>query len=338
MDSSTSETQDRLTTLIRIKTGDPSARVDSLETLPGHAGFSYSFVLEGSSSGGAQKLVLRLAPPDVKIAGPADIERQARIMSSLRDTAVPVPRVLWHGDEPEFFGRPYFIVEFLDGVKLSDAPFDAGKMRRLARKGIAMLAALHDLDWESRRAAFGEPLTLAEEVQRLDNLLDRPTLDPAVVARAPELRERLRSSIPADPRIGCVHGDFQWANVLFDDEHPIALIDWEIASIGPTLIDVGWVSFFADADSWVETAEQRVRPLTPEEIIEAYSSAAAFPVSAEEVRWFRAFAGYRFGVITCFNLMLHRRGKRDDPHWEEIALSAPRMFERGLELLDSDLR
>jgi hypothetical protein len=38
-------------------------------------------------------------------------------------------------------------------------------------------------------------------------------------------------------------------------------------------------------------------------------------------------------VITCFNLMLHRRGKRPDPHWELIAVSAPRTFERGLELL-----
>jgi hypothetical protein len=51
------------------------------------------------------------------------------------------------------------------------------------------------------------------------------------------------------------------------------------------------------------------------------------------VRWFRAFAGYRFGVITCFNVMLHRRGKRHDPHWEDIALSAPTMFSHGLELL-----
>jgi hypothetical protein len=52
-----------------------------------------------------------------------------------------------------------------------------------------------------------------------------------------------------------------------------------------------------------------------------------------QVRWFRAFAGYRFGVITCFNLMLHRRGKRHDPEWERIGTSAPRMFERALELL-----
>jgi hypothetical protein len=71
----------------------------------------------------------------------------------------------------------------------------------------------------------------------------------------------------------------------------------------------------------------------PDEMVDTYAAAAGFPVSKSEVQWFRAFAGYRFGVITCFNVMLHRRGKRDDPLWEETALSAPRMFEHGLELL-----
>jgi aminoglycoside phosphotransferase (APT) family kinase protein len=324
----------QLSRLVRAKTGDARTVTHSLETLPGHAGFSYSFVLDRNDGGTpAGKLVLRIAPPNVKISGPADIVRQARIMASMAGTAVPVPPVYWYGDEPEFFGRPYFIVGFLEGVKLADEPYPPDQMARLARKGIRTLVALHSLPWELRRDSFGEPLPLSEEMKRLDYLLDRPTLDPAVVAQAPELRERLRATLPHGARLGCVHGDFQWSNVLFDTERPIALIDWEIASIGPTLLDLGWVCFFADADSWVETAERRVRPLSPQEIVETYTSVAPFAISEDEVFWFRAFAGYRFGVITCFNLMLHRRGKRDDPHWEDIALSAPRMFERGLELL-----
>ncbi|MBV8773262.1 MAG: phosphotransferase family protein [Deltaproteobacteria bacterium] len=323
-----------LNRLVRAKTGDVQARAHSLETLPGHAGFSYSFVLERSSAGvPGGKLVLRLAPPNVKIAGPADIVRQARIMASMAGTRVPVPPVYWYGDEPEFFGRPYFVVGFLEGVKLADEPFPPDHMAHLARKGIETLIALHSLPWEPRRDAFGKPLALTEEMKRLDYLLDRPTLDPSVVARAPELRERLRATLPSAASLGCVHGDFQWSNVLFNAERPIALIDWEIASIGPTLLDLGWVCFFADAESWVETAEKRVRPLSPGQIVETYTNAAPFPIAEDQVRWFRAFAGYRFGVITCFNLMLHRRGKRDDPHWEDIALSAPRMFERGLELV-----
>lgn len=324
----------QLTALVRAKTGDARARAHSLESLPGHAGFSYSFVLERSDRGTpAGKYVVRIAPPNVKISGPADIMRQGRIMASLAGTAVAVPPIIWIGDEPEFFGRPYFVGGFVEGFKLGESTLPRAHIKRLAREGIKTMAALHNVPWEPRRGAFGEPFALSEEMKRLDYLLDRPTLDPAVVARAPELRERMRSSLPAAARIGCVHGDFQWSNVLFNEERVVALIDWEISLVGATLLDLGWICFFSDPDSWVSRDTTVTSPLTADEIVDIYSEVAGFPVSKDEVRWFRAFAGYRFGVITCFNLMLHRRGKRDDPLWEQTALSAPRMFEHGLELL-----
>jgi aminoglycoside phosphotransferase (APT) family kinase protein len=215
------ETATGLNALVRARTGDPGARAHPLEVLPGHAGFSYSFILErldGRSP--AAKFVLRLAPPGVKIDGPADIVRQARIMASLADTPIPVPRVIWYGDEPQFFGRPYFVVEFLEGFKLGDSALPPDHLKRLARKGVEMMAVLHGVAWEPRREAFGDPFPLSEEMKRLDYLLDRPTLDSAVVARGPELRDRLRASLPANPRIGCVHGDFQWSNVLFHEDRP----------------------------------------------------------------------------------------------------------------------
>ncbi|MGC2496034.1 phosphotransferase family protein [Candidatus Binatus sp.] len=329
----------QLTRLVRAKTGDAGARAHSLETLPGHAGFSYSFILECSDPGAkpAGKYVVRIAPPGVKISGPADIVRQARVMASLADTAVAVPPIIWYGDEPEFFERPYFVGGFVEGFKLGESPLPLAHLKRLARNGIATMAALHNVAWEPRREAWGEPFALSDEMKRLDYLVDRDTLDPKVVARAPELRERLRSSLPTGARIGCVHGDFQWSNVLFNDERVVALIDWEISLVGATLLDLGWICFFSDPGSWVVATgagpDARGSLMNADEIVDAYAEAAGFAVSIPEVRWFRAFAGYRFGVITCFNLMLHRRGKRPDPLWEDTALSAPRMFEHGLELL-----
>src|SRR6516164_1168396 len=136
MTTQADETLAQLNRLVRAKTQCAQARADSLETLPGHAGFSYSFMLDRDDGGSpAGKLVLRIAPPNVKISGPADIMRQARIMASMAGTAVPVPPVYWCGDESEFFDRPYFVVGFLEGVKLSDEPFPPKHMARLARKG-----------------------------------------------------------------------------------------------------------------------------------------------------------------------------------------------------------
>jgi len=328
------ETLEKIEALVRAKTGDAAARVHSLGDLPGHAGFSHSFVVDRSDGGApAGKMVIRIAAPGVKISGPADIERQARIMKSMAGTAVPAPPVYWHGAETEFFDRPYMVVGFVPGFKLHEENLAEVEQKRLGRKAIEMLAALHELPWQPRVQAFGEPFSLEEEMKRLFYMLDRPTLDPAMTVGSAELRERLASSLPADPRIGCVHGDFQWANILYDDRGPVALIDWEIALIGPVLLDVGWTSFFADRDSFVGGFHVVPPLLSPAEIAEVYAAAASFEVHDDDVRWFRAFSGYRFGVITCFNTMLHRRGKREDPIWEAVAPSAKRMFERALELL-----
>ena len=328
------ETIAKIEKLVRAKSGDARARVHSLGDLPGHAGFSYSFVVDWSDGRTPSgKMVIRVAAPGVKISGPADIERQARIMDSMKGTAIPAPPVYWHGAEPEFFDRPYMVVGFVPGFKLHEENLPEADTKHLGRKAIEMLAALHELPWQPRVSAFGPPSPLEEEMRRIDYMLDRPTLDPAMTVRSAELRERLAASLPADPRIGCVHGDFQWANILYDTNGPVALIDWEISLIGPVLLDVGWTSFFADRDTFVGDFNVVPPLLTPAEIFEIYAAAASYDVREEDVRWFRAFSGFRFGVITCFNTMLHRRGKREDPMWENIAPSAARMFERALELL-----
>ncbi len=311
--------------------------MSALTALPGHAGQSYGFALEHNEGDRriSERLVLRIAPEGVRIAGTADVMRQARIMASLADTAVPVPSIKWLGDEPEWFGRPYFVAAFVTGDKLAlgEHEFSASEQSRLARLTIATLAALHAVPWEPRRAVWGEPFALADEMARLDTLLDRPTLEPAMVGRAPLLREKMRASLPSTPRIGCVHGDLNWTNCLYENGALRAVIDWELAQIGAVLIDLGWICLFSDRLTWVNQDLFPRHAPVPDELVAIYRVYAYAPVSDADAAWFRAFACYRFGVITAFNVMLHRRGKRHDPMWEDIALTGPRFFERGLELL-----
>jgi aminoglycoside phosphotransferase (APT) family kinase protein len=340
MDEQTEQIARQLLALAREKTGDPAATISEPAALPGHAGLSYSFELTRHKDGSARvdRLVLRLAPGGVPIAGPTDVVRQARIMASLAGTEVSVPEVRWFDNDPRWFGRPFFVVEFLNGDKLAlgERTYGAEETRAMVARAVQAMAALHALPWESRREIWGEPLSLGDEMKRLDNLLDRPTLDSKVVGRGPVLRDRLRQSLPAPERvrIGCVHGDFQWSNCLFDKGRLAAVIDWELSQIGATLIDLGWICLFSDRESWESLDLVPPHVLTPDEIAELYARYSGIAIEPAQVRWFRAFAGYRFGVITAFNLMLHRRGKRPDPTWEDIALSGPRLFERGLELLN----
>jgi len=128
----------QLTALVRAKTGDAGARVTGVTPLPGHAGFGYSFVLERMTAGGpAGRLVLRVAPEGVRIAGPADVVRQAKIMASLADTEVEVPPIIWYGDEAEFFRRPYFVDGFVEGFKLAEVTLPRDETVALARAAIA---------------------------------------------------------------------------------------------------------------------------------------------------------------------------------------------------------
>jgi aminoglycoside phosphotransferase (APT) family kinase protein len=327
----------QLTALVRAETDDPSARIGALTTLPGHAGQSYSFELE-TGAGVATKrerLVLRLAPEGVRPVGTADVVRQARIMKSLEGTVVPVPPVRWFDDDPAAFGRGYFVVAFVQGDKLAmgEQEYSATDQQRFAFSIVRTLASLHSVPWEPRRLVWGDPRPLIEEMQRFDGLLARPNLDPKTTIGSVELRERLRATMPAKPQVGLVHGDFQWSNSLCADDGVRVVIDWELALVGATLIDLGWLCLFSDRKTWVDQGLVPSHAPTPEQIADIYREAVSWTVSDADLRWFRAFAGYRFGSITAFNLMLHRRGKRPDPTWEDIALSAPLLFARGRELL-----
>jgi aminoglycoside phosphotransferase (APT) family kinase protein len=325
----------RLGALAASKLGMGSVEISDLEPLPGHAGLGFSFHLTAAGHPD-RRLVVRTIPEGVPATGPADVVRQARIMQAMAGAGVPVPPMVWFDDHDPDFGRPYFVAGFVDGYRTPDDwRLITDKDRRLGRRAMETLPRIHAADWRAMRDVWGPPRGLEEELDRLLKLFDRPTIDPASGGRLPLLRDRLIASLPGDSPIGCVHGDFHWGNIIFGEDEVRAVVDWEIAFIGPTLIDLGWICFYADPQSFAGDFSDRTRRfgLSPDELMDAYRSASPRPVAADQVAWFRAFSAYRFGVISLFNQMLHVRGKRHDPMWIEMALSVPQMAERGLELL-----
>ncbi len=338
------ELQPLLDALCRAKTSDRGAEVSAIEALPGHAGFSWGFTLRHGGGANNERLVLRLPPPGVRWTGTADIVRQARVMQALRDTPVPVAAVRWAGDDLEWFGSPYSVVERLPGSTLwlieALAPgpiaFEAPFLRVAAEHATAALAALHRVDWQAILPDWGPPPSLEDEVLRWDWLAARNadperSSDPSLTSLAPAVRERLLARIPSSQCDGLFHGDYQWTNLLMHEGRLAAELDWELSGVGATAMDVGWLAVFSDPDSWVGKARSTALLPSAEEIISLYQEALGEPVT--DAGWYRALAGYKFALITSLNLTLHRRGKRPDPHWEDIGPSAPRLLERALEML-----
>lgn len=314
----------------RSMLGDPAAEVVNFAKTTGHAGFSYLF--DVVSRGGTAGYFLRLPPPGVKYEGTGDVLRQVAALNAMEGTAVPHARVVWSGDDPQWFGSPYFVTEKVPGDLMRMEPGQWGALlsqeerRRAAEQVMTALAGIHRAEWQEKAAYLGEPRPFAADVTQWDRLYERAA-DSELLAEFPAVRERLLVRAPAMPHVGIFHGDFQWTNLLFTPDATLtAVIDWELCGIGATLNDLGWFQVFNDARAWAHEGSTYGNGMMPDidELSAMYTK--AFGSDPGDIGWFRALAAYKFAVITGFNLMLHRRGKRDDPSWEVMAASMPSLM------------
>jgi len=328
----------RLVPFARSKYDDAAAEVSAVHKMPGHAGFAYGFTV--ASRGRSESWFLRLPPPGVRLEGTADVLRQVEILNALDRTDVPHCSVRWSGEEPEWFGRPYFVVPKLTGDVLRLGPGEwAGKLpaetlRAAAEQAMRALAGVHRVDFRET-PRLGAPIPAGDDVVRWDRFLPK-LAEPARFALQPRVRERLLATLPGDAPVGVFHGDFQVGNLFYSSEgRLLAVIDWELVGVGATLNDVGWIATFNDPAAWAG----RGRGLGPsgsafpgaEELVALYSE--AWGATLPDLGWYRALAAYKFAIISGFNLGLHRRGKRPDPLWESVAESIEPLLTHAARLL-----
>jgi aminoglycoside phosphotransferase (APT) family kinase protein len=314
------------------------AVVSQVEVMPGHAGLSFGFRVDYQENDQVQteSLVMRLPPKGVRQSGNTDVLRQVPLLQALKRHGVPVATVRWFGDDLRWFEVPYIMVERLPGRTFRssqpDPSFDLSpqSVSHLYHQVVHVLTQIHQLDCQKELAGWEKPRSLEEEIRFWDNILAKAA-EPQWITQGQEVRDLLLRTQPQNPPIGLFHGDFQGSNFLFDGETLVAVLDWEISGIGGQLLDLGWLLVFTDPESW-DTPCKPIASVPPaEELIALYEE--DMQRKALDIAWYRALAGYRFGVISGFNIMLHRRGKRHDPEWERIASSVAFLFGRAKELI-----
>lgn len=331
------ELQERLGPFARAKTGDEQVRVTRVWNMPGHAGFSYGFTIV-KGDGSEESFYMRIPPPGAKLEGTADVMRQVKAIKALTGSNVPVAPLLWYGEEPDWFGVPYFVTAHLTGDTLRLGEGEWGRdmpketLASMAEQAARALANVHKLDWEANVPELGPPIPFDEDVIRWDRFFERAA-DPHLLADAPRVRELLLARPPKETRIGLFHGDYQWTNLFYSPQGKLlAVVDWELVNIGACLNDLGWLTAFTEPEAWAHEGAGGAGYLPhPDRLIEWYVD--EYGSDPGDINWFRALACYKFAIITGLNLSLHRRGKRHDPHWEDIKYSMPTLTAYALKML-----
>jgi len=298
--------------------GEPVLEVEPIPE--GHSGFTYWVELRG------RRAVLRLPPPGARIAGPADIPRQGRIMRALHAQGLPVPGIIAMSTEPVVDGRPYVLMEALPGERIEAAAARGSDPLELARAAIDVLRQLQATPPAQSGIGGEEPASLQGELERWAWLMERAPAE--LTGDAPELARRLGSGVPPAAKPVVVHGDYHFGNMLFAGGRVSAVLDWEIAELGHPLLDLCCLGVVFQGGSDGEARGWGAsRGLEPEMLREIFGADPA------EFRWTLGLTYYKYAAILGYNLMLHRRGKRPDPSYEFRTGTIVGFIQAGLRLL-----
>jgi len=292
---------------------DPA--VDSIE-LPEKSGFSSETLLLDASwrEDGERRghgLVVRMRPSGFPIFPDYDMRLQVRCMEIAgREAQVPVPPLYWFEEDEGVLGQPFYAMGRVEGrVPPDNPPFpaqgwlfesSAAQQERLYRASIDVLARIHRLDWEKAGLHFllrpddGAP-GLPQQLGYWTRYLawagagrEQPTLARAL--------ERLRATAPREPGpVGLNWGDSRIGNVIYCDWEPAAVLDWEMATLGPGEVDLGWFLFMNRYLAAAAGVPQLPGFLDREESLALYAERLGRPVLPLE--WFEAFAAFRYGAI-----------------------------------------
>jgi aminoglycoside phosphotransferase (APT) family kinase protein len=276
---------------------------------------------------GETELVLRRPPRPPLPPSAHDVLREARLLKALQDTPVRVPTVLAACAEEQVIGCPFYVMEHAPGevivAQVPQALDNPGERLRIAEELIDALVEIHAVDWGAvGLTGFGKPSGyLQRQVRRFSGLWEhnRTREIPAVERVSRWLAQNMPSSGPAT----IVHGDYRLGNTIFASEPParlVAVLDWEMATIGDPLADLGYLCMFwaqegDPDDSLTMQAGQVTRKEgfpSRAELIARYEQRSQR--SMQDLRWYTTLALWKATVFMEGNYRRSVAGSTDDPY------------------------
>ncbi len=254
-------------------------------------------------------LVLRRGPRHLRSHTNNALRREARVLSALPKSAVPIPHLLAAEADESLLGSAFYVMESVDGfnptVALPMLHESNPEIRRaMGFEAVKALVALGAVDAEQIGLAdLGKPEGFLErQVPQWLETLDKYTeLDGYPGHQLPHIAEIaswLTQHNPSSFRPGIMHGDFHLANLMYRNDGPrvAAIVDWEMCTIGDPLLDLGWLLATWPQDGAISLPGTGISDLpTRAELIAHYSETAQR--SVDHARWYAVLASFKLAVV-----------------------------------------
>ena len=204
-------------------------------------------------SWGPKRWVLRRPPRGDILPTAHDMLREFRVLSGLTPTGVRVPRPTVACEDRSIIGVPFYLMERMEGVVIREQippEFDAMTDRtKIGEELIDALVELHAVDWQKTSLVnLGKPEGFLErQLRRWRGQLELTLPRTRSLQGIQEVTQWLQTHVPPQSTTGIVHGDYKLDNVMFAPPPAtrlVAIFDWEMATLGDPLADLGWVLSF----------------------------------------------------------------------------------------------
>ncbi|HJP92659.1 MAG TPA: phosphotransferase family protein [Pyrinomonadaceae bacterium] len=281
---------------------------------------------------GDRELVLRRPPIGAKIRTAHDMSREYRILSHLYPVYKKVPRPLLFCDDEAILGAPFYVMERVRGVILRPQPprgieLSADLMRSLSETFVDNLAEIHEVDYEAAGLRdLGAPQGyVRRQVVGWTGRYHRARSDD--VPAIDRLADWLQQNLPADsPRSALIHNDYKYDNLVLapeDLKRVIAVLDWEMATIGDPLMDLGttlgyWVEK-TDPEEWQRYGfglTSLAGSFTRTELVDHYSKRTGRRV--DDPVFYFVYGLLKIAVIVQQIYFRYQRGLTRDPRFAQL--------------------
>jgi aminoglycoside phosphotransferase (APT) family kinase protein len=278
-------------------------------------------------------------PPETAISTTANnLRREARILAALSDTDVPAPRAVAFTDDPAVAPKPVLVMELLPGDPLTDNwptswSSSARSAHDVGQAVVSALALLHRVVPSSVGLGdFGRPEGYLERQAgrwraqyEANRVRDLPAFD--------RLADWLETQRPEQSPTGIVHGDFRLDNCILtpDPVRVRGIIDWELATLGDPLVDLGLFLAFWGSDRPAPLAMPSIQavsrvPGAPSRADLAKEYAALTGRSVDAIDYYIVLASYKLAAIVEGAYARYVAGDVASAYAERLEEDVPRLL------------